>query len=157
MSLPRTKEVADAITAYEAAGEAFRAAVRAGGHGRAEYDEWRNARGRAIEAQRRVVSAFNEADTAKVAEHGYLVQEARRIQAVIRDTGGMYPAIPGWRAAWLERASAYAGHAVDDVDASLIQVPPYPKGRERPWPLNLAPLPRYETEVGRLTDGTARR
>jgi hypothetical protein len=155
--MSRTKEVADAVAAYEAAGETFRAAVRSGAHGRAEYEEWRKARTAAMAAQGRVVSAFDEADRARVAEHGYLVGEARRIQGVIRDTGGMYPAIPGWRDAWLERASAYAGHAVEDVDATLIQVPPYPKGRERPWRLNLPPLPRYEAEVGGLTDGTARR
>jgi hypothetical protein len=157
MSLPRTAEVTAAVSAYETAGEAFRAAVRSGGHGRAEYDEWRNARARAIEAQGRVVSAFDEADRARVAEHGYLVGEARRIQGVIRDTGGMYPAIPGWRDAWLKRASVFAGHPIDEVDASLIQVPAYPKGRERPWALNLPPLPRYEAEVGRLTNATARR
>jgi hypothetical protein len=158
MTLPRTPEVEDAVRAYETAGEAFRAALRGGGHGLAEYEEWRNARARAIGAQGRVITEFDEADRAKVAEHGALVKEARRIHGVISDTSGRDSRIPGWRAAWLERASAYAGHDIEDLDANLIEAPPYPKGTERPWALNLAPVPPYETELRRLAgDGAPRR
>jgi hypothetical protein len=156
MTVERTREVTDAIAAYRAVGDTFRAAVSDGAHGLAEYEQWKDARNRAETAQGRIVSAFEEAERAKVDECNELVKEEGRIRGVITETGGRDPRIPAWHAAWLQRASAYAGRVVGDLDASLIRLPPLPKGEDRPWPLGLAPVPPYESELRRLADGATR-
>jgi len=147
MGQPGNKDVAAAVDAFYEAGETFGAVARSGGHGIEEYRAWEKARKTAWLAQAKLITAFDEAYQARVAEYAWLVREERRIRGVARDTGGRHVLIPAWRTAWLERAAGYAGHAVGDLDVNLVDAPALPKGTDRPQHLDLPEVPPYESAL----------